>query len=266
MVLISKASTEALSYHPETGGVHTEGKTYPDIHLAAIAIQELFGNEAKRSIKLTSQFKMILPSPDLLFTASQKEIDIEIELAERYLGALGFFDKNSVSKYRPLLREVRKVYKNEKPKTEFDNLLLRPRLVSAWLVGTKKIVEKRSLDLLSQILIEKEFEINYLEHAWTILDYLEIHLETYSQINDLRKIRGLMFSIKDLLLNPYKLVAAPYKQAAQQASDLIKETNISEPQVLYERQFKASLKEITNRCLRIIDDGLRVQTPEAEFS
>lgn len=267
MVLMFKTSTEALSYHPETGGVHAEGKTFPDIHLAAIAIQRLFGDEAERSTRLTSQFKMTLPSPDLLFTASQKEIDIEIELAERYLGALRFLDKNSVSKYRPLLREVRKVYKNEKPKTEFDNLLLRPRLISAWLVGTKKIIEKQpGLDLLSQILIEKEFEINYLEHAWAVLDYLEIHLENYSQINDLRKIKKLMFSIKNLLLSPYKLFAAPYKQTAQQTSNLISEINISEPQENYTNQFKGGLKTIIKECLGIINDGLVVKTPESEFN
>lgn len=267
MALISIRSTEALSFHPETGAIHAEGKIYPDIHLAVIAIQGLFGESAKKSLELASQLKKALPSPDLSFLASRKGIETEVGLAEGQLGDLEFLSETGVKQYRPLLRGIRKVNKNKKTTTEFDNLLLRPYLISAWLVETKKIVEKKpDIDLLSQILIEREFEMNYLEHTSAIFKYLENNLTTYSEINDLRSIKNLMFNIRNLLLNPYKLLTAPYKQTAQQTSNLINQTNILEPQKFYRNEFKDNLKKIIGKCLMNIKNGLEIKIFEPELS
>ena len=253
---MSTNTTEVLSYHPETGGIHAEGMTYPDIHIAVNAYQHLFTEKAIKPIELASQFNKALPSPELPISASIMSVEAEVKFAEKQLTETGFLNKDNS---KPLLREVREVYK--KQTMVVDELLLRPQIISAWLVETKKIVEKKpDLDILSRILIEEGFERNYLQHAEAILDHLQIHLSGYSSLNDLWKIRGLMFNIRDLLLNPYKIVAAPYKEVAKQANIIINEKNISEPVMFGEEQFKGELKAAIDLCLILIEKSLEAQT------
>lgn len=248
MVFISVTSTKQLSYHPETGEINAEKRTYHDIHLAVSAYRYLFPDSAVNSIELASKFNKALPSPKLPIFTSIRDVEAEVMLAERQLVEIGFLNQlNS----KPLLKAVREASK--KQITKLDELLLRPQIISAWLVETKKIVEKKpDLDFLSQILIEKELEINYLQHAETILHHLQIHLSTYSSLDELWQIRGLMFNIRDLLLNPYKIVASPYKQVAKQANIIINEKNIPEPEDFKKEQFKTDLKAVIDLCCLII--------------
>lgn len=259
---MSIGTTSRLSFNQETGLIHAEKITYDNIYFAMSAYQHLFAESAKGSIELASQFNKALPSPELPIFTSIRDVEAEVKSAERQLVEIGFLgQKNS----KPLLNAVREVSK--KQITKLDELLLRPQIISAWLVETKKIVEKKpNLDIFSQIFIEEGLERNYLEHAEAILDHLQIHLDSYSSLSDLSQIRGLMFDIKKFLLNPFKIVAAPYKQVTQQITNLLSTSNIPEPQMLYGERFRTGLKEIIGICLKTISNGLEIHNNQPEFS
>jgi len=251
-----------ISYHPETGSLRVGERNFSNIHLAVNAIQYLFGAGAEKSLDMFARFKMIFPL-ELPFTLSRKEMDEEIRTSEILLS--NFISSHSEKNNElQLFKKVREVNKN--CETEFEGLLIRPHLISTWLSGTKEIIfeKKPKTDILFQVLMESELEKKYCENSVDILSFLEYHLEEYFQNNSLNEIKNLMFDVKNLLLNDRILLAAPYKQVAMEISNIINEENIPEPQ--HEEKFKSRIKSTTEKCLKVIRDGLIINTEEQEVT
>ena len=100
-------------------------------------------------------------------------------------------------------------------------------------------------------MVEKELESAYMINASLLFEEIVARLNNFTSIDSIKKI---VSEISRLLLNPNKLLAAPFKQTPRDLSEQIERLLSSNE--FYLDKFKEEVEGRLILCSRIIEDSL----------
>lgn len=257
MVLVSiEGNRKPNSIDACTGEiVITPNRKFSSIFLAIAELtRSSQPDDAEGSYQLTSQFKLSLPDFRLL-TVTQREKNFDYGKAikaERVLRSIGFLPPIKQIETHPLKHEIKKAYGKHEYWNASQELITKTRIISTWIDFLRGVLtSKQKLPFLHFLMVEKELESAYMINTGLLFKEIVARLNNFTSIDSIKKI---VSEISKLLLNPNKVLAAPFKQTPGDLSEQIRRLLSSNE--FYLDKFKEEIKERLTLCGRIIENSL----------
>ncbi len=222
------------------------------------AIAEL-GRESKlnkmgAAYQLASQFQLALPDFRLLaVTQHEKNFDYGKAIkSERILRSISFLPLIKQIETHPLKHEIKKVYGKHEYWNASQELITKTKIISTWIDFLRGVLtSKQELPFLHFLMVEKELESAYMINAGLLFEEIVVRLNDFTSIDSIKKI---VSEISRLLLNPNKLLAAPFKQTPRDLSEQI--GGLLNSDEIYLSKFKVGVEGRLTLCNTIIKDSL----------
>lgn len=264
MVLVSTAENrKPYSIDAYTGEiVITPNRTFSTMPFAIVELTR--GNkldERERAYQLTSQFQLALPDFRLLaVTQHEKNFDYGKAIeAERVLRSIGFLPPVKQIETHPLKHSIKMTYGKHEYWNASQELITQTRIISTWIDFLRGVLTaKQELPFLTFLMVEKELESAYMINASLLFEEIVTRLNDFTSIDSIQKV---VREISSLLLNPNKLLAAPFKQTPRDLSEQI--NGLLNSNELYLSQFKEEVEGRLTLCVQGIEDSLSItEAPE----
>ena len=260
MVLVSTAENRwPNSIDARTGAIVAThpSRTFSTIFYAIAELRKDNGlDEMKAAYQLTSQFRLALPDFRLLgVTQHEKNFNYGKAVeAERVLRSIGFLSPIRQIETHPLKHIIKVAYGKHEYWSASEELITKTRIISTWIDFLRGVLtSKQELPFLHFLMVEKELESAYMINASLLFEEIATRLNDFTSIDSIKKI---IREVSSLLLNPNKVLVAPFKQTPRDLSEQI--GGLLSSNELYLDKFKEEVKERLTFCVQEIKDSLSI--------